>query len=74
MLNAGDIYTHGEVYIIDNTKKQPICPKTKKRNTGTELSCSGRKCIHKKIYLLTCKTKKDKIKITIKKEIEEIIR
>jgi len=74
ILNAGDIYSHEEAYIIDDITKQPNCPKTKKRNTKTELSCLYGKCTHKKTYLLTCRTKKDKIKITIRKEIQEEIR
>jgi len=59
-------HTNENTYIIDNTKLIQ-CPKTKTLINETSIKNINNKYLKKKTTIIICKTKKEKIKLTIKK-------
>jgi len=59
-------HTNTDTYTI-NIKKLVKCPKTKILTSETSIRPNNNKYIKKKTSIMICKTKKGKIKLTIKK-------
>ncbi len=68
-LLAGNIYTNEEAYIIDNPTKAPQCPKIYQKLYKQNTSIINNKMYIELTLINTCKTKKNKIKIKITKQI-----
>ena len=72
-LNGYDIYTHTESYIIDKIEinKLPICPNKKISLHQISIEIYNKIYTKKTTSLILCRTKQNKIKLTIKKEIKD---